>query len=51
VYAIPENYKELEMRIVPEEDRTHYKYGGFYFHVTTLDLNTKFRLVSEGAKV
>ena len=51
VYAKPENYKEVEMRIVPEDERTHYKYGGFYFQVRTLDLNTKFRLVAEGGAV
>ena len=48
VYAAPECYKEIEIRMVPEEERTHYKYSGFYLSLATLDLNTKFRLVAEG---
>ena len=48
VSAMPERYKELEVRMVPEDDRTNIKYGGFYLSVRTLDLNTKFRLVAEG---
>ncbi|MGD0360412.1 MAG: hypothetical protein ABSC93_06055 [Bryobacteraceae bacterium] len=48
VYALPEQYKDLEMRMVSEDDRTHYKYSNFYLCVKTLDLNTKFRLVTDG---
>ncbi|MBE7466563.1 MAG: hypothetical protein HS116_24100 [Planctomycetes bacterium] len=47
VYARAVDYERLERRIVPESDRTHPKYGGFYVALNTADLNTKFRLVSE----
>jgi hypothetical protein len=49
VYALPEDYK-LEMRMIPQEDRTDGKYGGFHLSISTRDLNTKFRLVGEGRK-
>ena len=39
------DYKQLEMRIVPEADRRAEKYGGFYLSIRTADLNRKFRLV------
>ena len=48
VYAAPQNYKEVESRIIPEAERTHYKYDGFSFWISTRDLNAKFRLVAEG---
>lgn len=49
VYAMPERYKEVEVRMVPEDERTHYKYSNFYLCLKTLDLNTKFRLVTKGS--
>jgi hypothetical protein len=45
VYVYPVNYKELEARIVPEDVRNAGGYGGFYFAIRTVDLNTKFRIV------
>ena len=47
VYVVALEYNELEQRIVPESDREHPKYSGFYFPFTTVELNTKFRLVCE----
>jgi len=44
-YALPTEYDKLEKRMVPEEDRTNQKYGGFYFHFDTMALNEKFRLI------
>jgi hypothetical protein len=29
--CLPERYEELELALVPEEDRQHPKYSGFYF--------------------
>ena len=49
VHALPEHYDELELRMVPEEERTAEKYSNFYLSIATLDLNTKFKLISEGA--
>ena len=46
-YVIALDYNELERRMVPEADRERPKYGGFYFHFKTVELNTKFRLVHE----
>lgn len=46
VGAAPVEYKKLEARIVPEEERKSPKYGYFRFWLSTVDLNTKFRLVS-----
>jgi hypothetical protein len=45
VYARAVNYRELEVRVVPESERKSESYTGFYFAVRTSDLNTKFRLV------
>ena len=47
VYAKAVDYAALEARMVPPEERTASRYGGFYFSFTTVDLNTKFRLVHE----
>jgi hypothetical protein len=49
-YADPVDYSQLEERMVPETDRSADKYGGFYFHIKTVDLNEKFRLVETGYK-
>ncbi len=49
-YALPVCYNELERRMVPESDRSSVKYGGFYFHLTTMELNEKFRLVQKRFK-
>ena len=45
VYADAENREQVELRIVPEADRTHKKYGGYSLSISTSDLNTKFKLV------
>lgn len=47
-YAIPVNYKELERRLVASEQRDSFRYDGFYFYFTAVDLNEKFRLVETG---
>ena len=47
VYAEAVNYASLEERIVPSAERSNPKYAGFYFSFKTLELNQKFRLVSE----
>jgi len=47
-YALPIEYDELEKRMVPLADRQAPKYGGFYFHFKTVDLNTNFTLVQIG---
>lgn len=44
VYALPIEYAKLEERMVPETERTAPKYGGFYFYINSIDLNTSFRL-------
>ena len=48
VYALPIDYQQLEMRMVPDEERTDKKYGGFHLFISTADLNNKFRLAAEG---
>ncbi len=45
VSTVPVEYKKLEERIVPRQERESSKYGGFYFYFTTIELNTKFKLV------
>lgn len=45
VGAAPVEYKKLEARIVPEQERNSPKYGYFRFWLSTVLLNTKFRLV------
>ncbi|MDQ1315982.1 MAG: hypothetical protein QG662_2091 [Pseudomonadota bacterium] len=47
-YALPVEYDKLERRMVPEGERKNAKYGGFYFYLSTRDLNDKFRLVGTG---
>ena len=47
VYADAVDCAALEQRIVPSVERNAPKYSGFYFSIETLDLNRKFRLVSE----
>lgn len=44
VYAVAVNYLEIETRMVPEQDRLMWNYGGFHLSLKTVDLNTKFRL-------
>jgi hypothetical protein len=44
-YALPVDYAAVEARMVPEGERTHHKYGGFYFFIRTIDLNRAFTLV------
>lgn len=39
--AIPENYEELESLLVPESDRSHYKYTGYYFVFPRKDIGDK----------
>ncbi|NJD24048.1 MAG: hypothetical protein FIB06_01435 [Betaproteobacteria bacterium] len=45
-YAVPVEHATVERRMVPEAERTHPKYGGFYLFVRTLDLTSQFDLVS-----
>ena len=49
-YALPVEYRKVEERMVPEQERTSSKYGGFYFYFTTIELNTNFKLVATGFK-
>jgi hypothetical protein len=44
-FALPVNYRELETRMVSQSDRNAFKYGGFYFYISTVDLNEKFILL------
>ncbi|MGR0481771.1 MAG: hypothetical protein ACTFAL_10305 [Candidatus Electronema sp. V4] len=44
-YAKAVEYKVVENRMVPVNERTSRKYGGFYFYFSTVELNTKFALV------
>lgn len=46
VYCEAINYKKLHSIIVPENDRTAPDYGGYYFCIDTLTLNTKFKIIS-----
>nr|WP_294939365.1 hypothetical protein [uncultured Flavobacterium sp.] len=48
VYLLAVYYQELEARIVPETDRTAFKYGSFSFYVSTRVLNENFRLIKTG---
>lgn len=41
------DYDRIEARVVPEADRRHPLYRGFYLHLTTLELNRDWRLVRE----
>jgi hypothetical protein len=47
-YLIAVNYKDLENRIVSENDRNAFNYNGFYFHIDTKTLNEKFKLIKTG---
>jgi len=47
-YALPVEYRKLEKRMVPAEEREEPRYGGFYFHFKTVDLNKNFTLVQTG---
>jgi hypothetical protein len=48
VYAVAVDYGVIESRMVPEADRRSPRYGGFYFYLSTADLNRKFKLVKAG---
>jgi len=48
VYAVALDYASVELRVVPESDRTSPEYAGFYFSLKTVDLNRDFKLVQEG---
>jgi len=43
VYCEAVNYKKLHHLVVPEKDRSAPDYGGYYFAIETLTLNTKFK--------
>ncbi len=45
VYADAENASDLELALVPAEDRLAPKYGGYSLSISTEDLNRHFRLV------
>lgn len=45
VYAYAENASELELALVPAEDRLAPKYDGYSLSISTEDLNRHFRLV------
>jgi hypothetical protein len=47
-YAVALDYSAVEIRVIPESDRTSSKYAGFYFSLKTVDLNHDFKLVQEG---
>ena len=47
VYALPVDYEELELRIVPSSDRNAGKYNGYYLSIDTKVLNEKFQLIEE----
>lgn len=50
VYALPLEYDVIEQRMVPQEERENPKYGGFYFHFKTMELNQNFKLIDTGFK-
>jgi len=41
-YALPVDYEELELRMVPSSERNAGKYNGFYLSIDTKVLNEKF---------
>jgi len=47
--CIPEKYKELEMKIVPANDRYESKYGGYHFVFLNEDIGTKLKLISRAS--
>jgi hypothetical protein len=48
-YAVPVEHATVECRMVPEAERKHPKYGGFYLFVRTRDLADQFTLVGTEA--
>jgi hypothetical protein len=48
VYALPVNYKELETRMVPSDERNDSKYIGFIISISTRTLNENFNLIQTG---
>ncbi len=49
--VIPERYKELESMLVPESDRAHKKYGGYYFVFSVDDIGDKLLRVRYGKRI
>jgi len=47
-YALAVEYDKLEQRMVPKEERENPRFGGFYFHFKTVDLNNHFTLIETG---
>lgn len=45
IYVLSVEYEKLEERMVPKSERESPKYGGFYLYLTTIDLNTNFKLL------
>jgi len=45
VACVPINYDLLHERIIPAEERASPKYAGYHFHIETIDLNRRFRLI------
>jgi hypothetical protein len=39
--CLPERYEEMEMLLVPEEDRTAEKYAGYYLVLESADIGTR----------
>ena len=50
VYADPESYSELEQRFVPQKDRQHPKYNGFYLCIRLTDIQQGCELLSSERK-
>jgi hypothetical protein len=44
--VVPEDYEQLETRLVPDETRLAEKYGGYYFVLLASDIGNTFELVS-----
>src|SRR5205085_380476 len=40
---VPERYAEIEVALVPEEDRSNPKYGGYYFVFLDSDIGESLR--------
>jgi hypothetical protein len=47
-YALPIEYKELEDRMISQENRENRNYNGFYFYFKTIELHSNFKLVRRG---
>jgi hypothetical protein len=47
IEVLPVDYKKLELRMVPYDERTAQKYNGFYLSIKTTVLNEKFNLIRE----